>query len=44
LEHEKANLLSLLKRNDVVDDAAKTSEIQKSLVELEAERRRLQGV
>ena len=44
LEHEKANLLSLLKRNDIVDDAAKTSEIQKSLVELEAERRRLQGV
>ena len=44
LEHEKANLLSLLKRNDVVNDAAKTSEIQKSLVELEAERRRLQGV
>ena len=44
LEHEKANLLSLLKRNDVADDAAKTSEIQKSLVELEAERRRLQGV
>ena len=44
LEHEKANFLSLLKRNDVVDDAAKTSEIQKSLVELEAERRRLQGI
>jgi len=44
LEHEKANLLSLLKRNDVVDDAAKTSEIQKSLVDLEAERRRLQGI
>lgn len=44
LEHEKAKLLSMLKRNDVVDDAAKTSEIQKSLVELEAERRRLQGV
>ena len=44
LEHEKANLLSLLKRNDVVDDAAKTSEIQRSLVELEAERRRLQGI
>jgi DNA primase len=44
LEHEKANLLSLLKRNDMVDDAAKTSEIQRSLVELEAERRRLQGI
>ena len=44
LEHEKANLLSLLKRNDVVDDASKTSEIQRSLVELEAERRRLQGI
>jgi hypothetical protein len=33
-----------LKRNDVVDDVSKSSEIQKSLVELEAERRRLQGV
>ena len=44
LEHEKANLLSLLKRNDVVEDAAKTAEIQRSLVELEAERRRLQGI
>ena len=44
LEHEKANLLSLLKRNDVVEDVAKTAEIQRSLVELEAERRRLQGI
>jgi DNA primase len=44
LEHEKANLLSLLKRIDVVDDLAKSAEIQRSLVELEAERRKLQGI
>ncbi len=44
LEHEKANLLSLLKRSDVVDDLAKSAEIQRSLVELEAERRKLQGI
>jgi DNA primase len=44
LEHEKANLLSLLKRSDVVDDADKTSEIQRTLVQIESERRRLQGI
>jgi DNA primase len=44
LEHEKANLLSLLKRSDVVDDLVKSAEIQRSLVELEAERRKLQGI
>jgi DNA primase len=44
LEHEKANLLSLLKRSDIVDDASKTAEIQRTLVEIEAERRRLQGL
>jgi DNA primase len=42
IAHEKANLMSLLRRSDVVDDESKTAEIQRSLVELEAERRKLQ--
>ena len=43
LAHSKAELLAALRRTDGVVDAATSVSIQAQLVELEAERRRLQG-
>lgn len=44
LAHEKANLMSLLRRADVADNAEESSQVQQDLVKLEAERRKLQGI
>lgn len=44
LAHEKANLLSMLRRADVADDPQQSAQIQQDLVKLEAERRKLQGI
>ena len=44
LAHEKANLLAALRRSDIAEDPVASSKIQRELVELEAERRKLQGV
>jgi DNA primase len=44
LAHEKADLLAALRRTDVSEDPAEGSRIQRALVELEAERRKLQGI
>ena len=44
LAHEKANLLSMLRRADVADDPQQSTQIQQDLVKLEAERRKLQGI
>lgn len=44
LAHEKADLLAALRRTDVVDSAEESARIQRALVELEAERRKLQGL
>lgn len=44
LEHEKADLMTLLRRSDIVDDPVESARIQRGLVEIEAERRKLQGV
>jgi DNA primase len=44
LAHEKANLLAALRRTDVADDPIESARIQRELVDLEAERRRLQGI
>jgi DNA primase len=44
LAHEKANLMSMLRRADVADDPQQSAQIQQDLVKLEAERRKLQGV
>lgn len=43
LAHAKAELLAALRRTDGIADAAQSASIQAQLVELEAERRRLQG-
>ena len=44
LAHEKADLLAALRRTDVSEDPTEGSRIQLALVELEAERRKLQGI
>lgn len=44
LAHEKANLLAALRRSDIAEDPIASSKIQRELVELEAERRKLQGI
>ena len=44
LAHEKADLLATLRRTDVSENPAEGSRIQRALVELEAERRKLQGI
>jgi len=44
IAHEKANLMSLLRRADVAENAQESSQIQQELVKLEAERRKLQGI
>lgn len=44
LAHEKANLLAALRRTDVAEDPAESARIQRELVDLEAERRKLQGL
>jgi DNA primase len=44
LAHEKANLLAALRRTDITHDNEESTKIQRALVELEAERRKLQGI
>jgi DNA primase len=44
LAHEKANLLAALRRTDVAEDPTESARIQRELVDLEAERRKLQGL
>jgi DNA primase len=44
LAHEKANLMSMLRRADVAEDPQLSAQIQQDLVKLEAERRKLQGI
>ena len=44
LAHEKADLMSSLRRTDIAEDANESARIQRALVELEAERRKLQGI
>lgn len=44
LAHEKANLLAALRRTDIADDPQASAKIQRELVDLEAERRKLQGI
>lgn len=44
LAHEKANLLAALRRTDIADDPQASAKIQRELVALEAERRKLQGI
>mgnify|MGYP000104818342 FL=1 len=44
LAHEKANLLAALRRTDISQDQEESTKIQRALVELEAERRKLQGI
>jgi DNA primase len=44
LAHEKANLLAALRRTDVAEDPQESARIQRELVELETERRKLQGL
>ena len=44
LAHEKANLLAALRRTDVLEDPQESARIQRELVELETERRKLQGL
>ena len=44
LAHEKANLLAALRRTDVAEDPAESARIQRELVNIEAERRKLQGL
>ena len=44
LAHEKANLMSMLRRADVAEDSQQSAQIQQDLVKLEAERRKLQGI
>lgn len=43
LAHEKALLMAQLRRTDIADDAELSAQTQRALVELEAERRKLQG-
>lgn len=44
LAHEKANLMAALRRTDIAEDPSSSARIQRELVELEAERRKLQGI
>lgn len=44
LAHEKADLLAALRRTDAIQDAAESARIQRALVDLETERRKLQGL
>jgi DNA primase len=44
LAHEKSDLLAALRRTDAVQDAAESARIQRALVDLETERRKLQGL
>lgn len=44
IAHEKADLLAALRRIDSAGDSAESSKIQRALVDLEAERRKLQGI
>ena len=44
LAHAKAQLLAALRRVDAASDPTQSANIQAQLVELEAERRRLQSV
>ena len=44
LAHEKANLMAALRRTDIADDAEASAKIQRELVDLETERRKLQGI
>jgi DNA primase len=44
LAHEKANLMASLRRTDIAEDANASAQIQRALVELESERRKLQGL
>jgi hypothetical protein len=44
LAHEKANLMAALRRTDVAEDPKQSAQVQRQLVELEAERRKLQGI
>lgn len=44
LAHEKANLLAALRRTNVAEDPDESARIQRELVELESERRKLQGL
>ena len=44
LAHEKADLLAALRRTDIADSAEESARIQRALVDLETERRKLQGL
>lgn len=44
LAHEKADLLAALRRIDAAENPDENARIQRALVELEAERRKLQGI
>jgi DNA primase len=44
LAHEKALLMAQLRRTDIAEDVELSSQTQRALVELEAERRKLQGI
>jgi DNA primase len=44
LAHEKADLMSSLRRTDIAEDANESARIQRALVDLESERRKLQGL
>jgi DNA primase len=44
LAHEKAKLMAALRRTDVAEDPLQSAQVQRQLVELEAERRKLQGI
>jgi DNA primase len=44
LAHEKANLLAALRRTDVAEDPQESARIQRELVDLETERRKVQGL
>ena len=44
LAHEKANLLAALRRTDISQDQEESARIQRELVDLETERRKLQGL
>ena len=44
LAHEKANLLAALRRTDISQDQEESARIQRELVDLESERRKLQGL
>jgi DNA primase len=44
LAHEKADLLAALRRTDIAESAEESARIQRALVDLETERRKLQGL